>query len=130
MRTKRVLSLLCVLMVMASCLTMSAGAAGTSGMAPMASGRFSMEVDGDSMAESYETLPLEEGDMVRIKATYTPSNANVEFGLIAPDGLFYSVTCTTGRFDKYIKAVQTGNYTFAVLNNSEKPVKVSGTITY
>lgn len=49
-----------------------------------------------------------------INAVYSPQTASVDFGLIAPDGLFYGLNTTTGSFDKAIKVSQRGRYYFAV----------------
>jgi len=54
----------------------------------------------------------------------------VDFGLIAPDGLFYPFRAENGRFDKTIEVDQRGYYTFAVRNNSNFDISVSGFITY
>ena len=65
-----------------------------------------------------------------IKASYTPFSVSVDFGIIAPDGLFYSVNTTTGSFDKTIQVTQTGQYTMAVRNNSSTTISVSGYVKY
>ena len=54
-----------------------------------ATGRFSMEVPGGALVKASSSFPLEAGETVTIKATYTPFSASVDFGLIAPDGYFY-----------------------------------------
>ena len=65
-----------------------------------------------------------------IKATYSPFSASVDFGLIAPDDLFYGLNTTTGSFDKAIEVNQRGNYTLAVRNNSDMTISVSGYVNY
>ena len=42
-----------------------------------ASGRFNMEVDGNSAVKASSSFPLEVGEIVTIKATYSPFSASV-----------------------------------------------------
>lgn len=91
---------------------------------------FSMKVSANSLAAADSTFSLAAGETVTIKASYTPFSASVDFGLIAPDGLFYSANTTTGSFDKTIQVSQTGQYTMAVRNNSNYTVSVSGYVNY
>jgi len=62
--------------------------------------------------------------------SYSPFSASVDFGVIAPDGLFYGLNTTTGSFDKAIKVNQRGHYYFAVRNNSSETISVSGYVNY
>lgn len=62
--------------------------------------------------------------------TYSPFSASVDFGLIAPDGLFYGLNTTTGSFDNAIEVNQRGYYTLAVRNNSSGKIHVSGHVNY
>ena len=76
------------------------------------------------------SFPLEVGEVVTIKATYSPFSASVDFGLIAPDGLFYGLNTTTGSFDRSIEVTQRGHYYLAVRNNSSSVISVSGYVNY
>ena len=89
-----------------------------------------MEVDGNSAVKASSSFPLEVGEIVTIKATYSPFSASVEFGLIAPDGLFYGLNANDGSFDEAIEVNQRGSYTLAVRNNSAETVWVSGVVNY
>lgn len=89
-----------------------------------------MEVPGNSAVKADSSFPLEVGEVVTIKATYSPFSASVDFGVIAPDGLFYGLNTTTGSFDKAIKVNQRGHYYFAVRNNSSETISVSGYVNY
>ena len=102
----------------------------TNEAAMRASGRFSMEVPGKTAVQASTSFPLEAGEAVTIKASYTPFSASVDFGLIAPDGYFYSLNTTTGSFDETIEVDQRGNYTFAVRNNSAQTISISGYVNY
>lgn len=135
MRRKKVFctALVCVLAI--SCLCTNAGAAERT--APetevgitRASGKFSMDIPGNTAKEAESSFPLEVGERVTIKASYSPFSASVDFGLIAPDGLFYYVSVSNGSIDQAIEVTQRGNYTFAVRNNSSSAVSVSGYANY
>lgn len=95
-----------------------------------ASGRFSVDIPGNTLAVTSSDFPLEIGETVAINASYSPRSASVDFGLIAPDGLFYSFGAKNGRFDETIEVDQRGNYTLAIRNNSDFDISVSGFVTY
>ena len=95
-----------------------------------ATGKFDIEVPANSAVKAGSSFPLEVGEVVTIKATYSPFSASVDFGLIAPDGLFYGLNTTTGVFDEAIEVSQRGHYYFAVRNNSSETISVSGYVNY
>lgn len=75
-----------------------------------ATGHFDMEVPGNSTIKADKEFPLEIGETVAINAVYSPQTASVDFGLIAPDGLFYGLnTMFTG--DRYIITEETAGKT-------------------
>lgn len=95
-----------------------------------ATGSFNMTVPAKSTLRADKTFPLEAGETVTIKATYSPFSASVDFGLVDPNGVFYYLTASNGSFDKTIKVEERGNYIFAVRNNSSSSVSVSGYVNY
>ena len=95
-----------------------------------ATGRFNMDVSANTIRKASSSFPLEVGEVVTIKASYSPFSANVDFGLIAPNGRFYYITITNGSIDRAIEVTERGNYTFAVRNNSSFEVNVSGYVNY
>lgn len=99
-------------------------------ISPYATKSFSMKVSANSLAAADSAFSLAAGETVTIKASYTPFSASVDFGIIAPDGLFYGANTTTGSFDRTFQVSQSGQYTMAVRNNSNYTVSVSGYVNY
>lgn len=137
MQMKKVFSLLLVVAVCISNFSMTAMATGVTGVdsqiesvAVRATGRFNMDVPGGTIVKANSSFPLETGETVTIKASYTPFSASVDFGLIAPDGYFYYINVKNGSVDETIKVDERGNYTFAVMNNSSETISVSGYVNY
>ncbi len=95
-----------------------------------ATGSFDITVNAGAIAEADVAFPMAAGETVRIRANYAPENASMDFGLIDPDGVFHYINVTTGSIDKTIEVPENGNYTFAMRNNSDKAVKVSGIVRY
>lgn len=95
-----------------------------------ATGSFNMTVPQKSTLRADKSFPLEAGETVTIKATYSPFSASVDFGLVDPDGVFHYLRASNGSFDKTIKVEERGNYIFAVRNNSSNSISVSGYVNY
>ena len=95
-----------------------------------ATGRFSMDVPGGALVKASSSFPLEAGETVTIKATYTPFSASVDFGLVDSQGTFYYFNVTDGSVDKTIQVEESGDYTLQIRNNSNVEVKVSGFVNY
>lgn len=95
-----------------------------------ATGKFDIEVPGNMAVKANSRFPLEIGEVVTIKASYSPFSASVDIGLIAPDGLFYGLNTKTGSFDEAIEVNQRGYYTLAIRNNSSESINVSGYVNY
>ena len=95
---------------------------------PFASGSFNLSVPAKSSATANTSLPLEAGDYVTIQASYSPSSAKVDFGLVAPSGTYYYFTATGGSIDKTMEVSENGSYTLKIRNNASTSVKVTGSI--
>lgn len=135
MRLKKIMTMVLAFATVISCLCVNAGAVQNENevaepITVRATGKFSMEVSGETAVQASTSFPLEAGETVEIKATYSPFSASVDFGLIAPNGLFYSVNVTDGSVDQVIEIVERGNYTLAVRNNSSMTISVSGYVNY
>ena len=69
-------------------------------------------------------------DMIEFTCSYSPSSANVDIGVIAPDSKFYKINGEEGSINKTIKVSQTGSYLVAIRNNSSQTVRVVGFVNY
>ena len=99
-------------------------------MAPRATNQFEITVAARSTVAANSSFSLESGETVTINASYSPGTASVDFGLIAPDGLFHYINTTSGSINRTIRVDERGSYTFAVRNNSSRTVSVVGFINY
>lgn len=73
---------------------------------------------------------LEMNETVTINCTFSPRDANIAIGLIAPDGNFYYTNTTGGSAQKTIQVNESGTYYFAIRNNSTHTVTVVGFVYY
>lgn len=76
------------------------------------------------------SLSMEADETVTINYTYSPRTADVDFGLITPRGTFVFVEGEDGNCNQTIQVSQTGDYYFAVRNNSSDDVEVLGYVYY
>lgn len=138
---RKMVSMAMVCMFLVSALCISADATGTtkislndfnqaSGISVLATGAFNMSVAPYGKSEANKALPLAAGETVNISAVYAPEDSSMDFGLVDPDGVFHYFTVTGGSIDKTIRVSESGNYTFAVRNNSGVTVRVSGFVNY
>lgn len=135
MRTRKVFSLLLALLTLVGSLSMTAAAKEPERQESeltfaRATGQFNMEIPANTLASASTSFPLEAGETVTIKASYTPFSASVDFGLISSDGYFHYINVTGGSFDRTIEVEESGNYTFAIQNNSSNTIRVSGYVNY
>lgn len=76
------------------------------------------------------SLSMEADETVTINCTYSPRTADVDFGLITPRGTFVFVEGEDCNCNQTIQVSQTGDYYFAVRNNSSNDVEVLGYVYY
>lgn len=125
--------LVCAALVNCSCLTTAAVNIDTqnaNGVVERATNRFSMDIPAKTAVQAKSSFSMEAGEIVTIKASYSPFSASVDFGLIEPDGTFLFVNVTDGSVDQEIEIERRGQYTLAVRNNSSKEISVSGFVNY
>ena len=97
---------------------------------PRATDKVDFSVSAKKIAVMDESFSLSPGETVTINCYYSPSWADLDFGLIAPDGLFYYVNTNGGNINKTISVDEWGQYIFAVRNNSSVDVRVVGFVNY
>lgn len=134
MNGKKFISLLIACFLVVGCLTMPVGAAAVaSGSSTQAIARATGQILESISAKTIMalgTVSLNIGETVSYNCTYVSSSASLDFGFIAPDGLFYSVNSTTGSINTIIHVNQRGVFTLAIRNNSNSTVTVTGTVNY
>lgn len=97
---------------------------------PRVSGSLDHTLPAKTITPIDQQFTLDAGDIIKYDCTYTPKSASLDFGFIAPDGLFYSINCTTGSINKSIEVSQTGYFRLAIRNNASYSVTVTGTVKY
>lgn len=135
MKRKRIVGVVLALAVVFSCFTVPAFAQENLREEPLtlerrASGRFSITVKAGDVRKADTSFPLEKGDTVRIKASYAPADATVNFGLTGLDNQFYYIPVSTGAIDETIEVNQHGYYTLTIENTSDSDVTVNGYVNY
>ena len=91
---------------------------------------FDFEIPANTLMRASTDFPMEYGETVTIRATYSPAAASVDFGLIDSDSKFHYERCSDGAFEKTIRIDERGTYTFAIRNNSSYAIHVSGFVNY
>ena len=112
-RLRKYFCMVLALMLVASCLCINGGATEITGqmgtpIVMRASGKFEMDVQGHKLVKAKTSFPLEAGEQVTIKASYSPFDANVDFGLITEDGVFHFLSVDSGSFDRTITVSERG----------------------
>lgn len=135
MRLKKIICPILILALAVSCISTDICAKEIDGLeehviVSRATGRFTIEVPANGIRYGSTQLPMEYGETVTIKASYSPFKANLSFGLIDSENIFHYVTSTGGSIDYKFAISERGQYRFAVKNNSSYPVSVTGYINY
>jgi len=105
--------------------TISAAATAT-----RATNRVNTDIQPDSIVRVGTPLSMEADELITINCTYSPRTADVDFGLITPRNTFIFVEGEDGDCNQTIQVSQTGNYYFAVRNNTSRTVEVLGYVYY
>ena len=111
------------------CLVMSLTVSATA-LSPKATNRVDVTVRPNTITRIGTGLSLETDELVTINCTYSPRSADVDFGLLTPQKTFRYISGEDGLCRQTIQIGQTGNYYFAVRNNSSGPVEVLGYVYY
>ena len=99
-------------------------------LATRATQRIDADIAAGKTVKDVTAYPLEVGDVVTMNLTFSPPEANMDFGLIAPDKKFYSFKGADGTFKEKIQVSMTGTYYLAIRNNSKSTVSVVGFVYY
>lgn len=67
---------------------------------------------------------------VTFNCSYSPSSASMDFGVLTPDGKFYSINGKGGSINQTLGINQAGSYAVAIRNNSSQTVSVVGFVEY
>jgi len=95
-----------------------------------ATGSITWEIPAGATGKGKTPFPLEVGESVTINCSYSPRSADVDFGLIAPNGRFYYTAGENGSINQTIDIDMRGEYYLAICNNSSYTVSVYGFINY
>ncbi len=95
-----------------------------------ATGRFDIDLEPGQFLKANQTFFLEAWETIEIRAIYTPVSADISFGVISSDDIFFSLPGENGAFIKALTVDERDEYTFAIRNNSSVTVSVSGVINY
>ena len=99
-------------------------------ISPRATNGVEATIQPNTIVKIETPLSMEAGELVTISCTYSPRMADVDFGLITPQKTFQYLPGEDGLCRQTIQISQTGNYYFAVRNNSSGPVEVLGYVYY
>lgn len=99
-------------------------------IAPRVSNSLKHQIPANTTTPINDWFYASSGDTVQYNCIYTPSTASVDFGVIAPDGLFYSVNCTSGNINQTIRIDQRGQCLLAIRNNASYDIVVTGSVKY
>ena len=89
-----------------------------------------VKISANTLSKASSSFSMSAGETITIDATYSPSTAKLDVGLIASDGSFHYFTATGGRISKTIEMTEAGTYTLAFQNNASYKVTVSGSVNY
>lgn len=95
-----------------------------------ATGSINSDIPANTLGVSDIKFSLEVGETVTINCSYSPAFANMDFGVIAPDGYFYFLSVKGGSINRSIAVSQRGGYLMAIRNNSSHTVSVAGFVNY
>ena len=110
--------------------TYATSAPGNEFTMPYAFGSLNHRIYSDSILLINPKLSLNTGDKVTFDCNYVPTSASVDFGVVAPNGKFYSLNSTDGSIHRSITVNQRGQYTLLIRNNESYAITVAGEVNY
>lgn len=100
------------------------------GFMPRANNPASVTISAHSICTVGQPVFLQAKDTVTFNCSYSPSSASIDFGVIAPNGKFYSINVRRGSINQAFEISQSGSYSIAIRNNSSQTVRVVGFVNY
>jgi hypothetical protein len=97
---------------------------------PHATLPINVDIPANTTATNTTPLPMEVGETIRVNITYSPSSANLDVGILQPDGSFRFVMSSNGSVDHTFTINQRGTHYLRIRNNSSNTVTVLGFVTY
>lgn len=95
-----------------------------------ATGHFDFTIPANTLTRASTDFPMEYGETVTITATYSPSSASVDFGLIDSESVFHYENTSNGIINQTIRIDERGNYVFAIRNNADCEIHISGFVNF
>lgn len=80
--------------------------------------------------KSVRQISLGSKRVITFNCSYSPSTANVDFGVIDTSGRFYFINVKEGSINQALGISQAGTYQVAIRNNSSQTVRVVGFVDY
>lgn len=80
--------------------------------------------------KSVRQISLENKSVITFNCSYSPSAANVDFGVIDTIGRFYFINAKGGSINQVLGISQAGTYQVVIRNNSSQTVRVVGFVDY
>lgn len=100
------------------------------GPAPLTSVEVDKTVSAHSVGYFSSFMSFKANDVVAFNCSYSPSSANMDFGVVSSTGKFHLINVKGGSISQTIGINQAGNYAVAVRNNSSQTVRVVGFVNY
>jgi len=136
MKVKRTISFILVSFLFVGMLVLPVEAAQTPDsdqsmtIIPFATDSFSLTVSGKTVAKADTSFSMAKGETISISANYSPFYADVDIGVVSPNGDYIYISSTEGKFDQSLLIEESGRYTLMVRNNSNREISISGVVNY
>ena len=133
MNLKKTYAFMLFFILVLNCSVVSAGATMTADsniVINRASGRINCTIPANTAQAIDIRIYLDKDETVTYDCTYSPKLSSIDFGVVAPDGLFYSLGGANGSINKSIRVNEPGQYILVIRNNENYAVAVSGTVKY
>ena len=100
------------------------------GIAPQTTYSVNRTISARSMGSVVSSRFFEARSIITFNCSYSPSSASLDFGVLTPDGKFYSINGKGGSINQTLGINQAGSYSVAIRNNSSQTVSVVGFVEY